>query len=75
MFSVLMIMWAIELITELLSILEDNYTGKVLADAIKIISAAIIAQCLLVNPKVREYIIGKYISLKNHFEEESEILV
>lgn len=74
LFVVLSTMWAVEFLSET-SRFHGGYSLKIFADAIKIISSAIIAQSLLVNPKVRTLFVKKYISLKNHFDDENLTLV
>lgn len=71
MFVVLSLMWIIEFMTEVFF----SYPVEIIADVIKVISAAIIAQSLLANPKVRAFGVAKYISLKNNFEDANTVLV
>jgi hypothetical protein len=68
-------MWFTEIMTEFLTFRINSYGPKIFADAIKIISALIVAQSLLKDPHARRFMIGKYISLKNNFEDENNVLV
>lgn len=68
-------MWAVEILAQMNPPWDVTYDEKIVADVIKILSAAIIAQSLLINPKVKALLFEKYISLKDHFEDEENALI
>lgn len=64
MFIIFTVLWAIEYAAQTIY----SYEGQIIADLIKIISAAFIAKSLLVNPKVRALCVEKYTVFKNDYE-------
>lgn len=71
MFVILSVMWAIEFAT------NKNFSNEadIVADLIKIISAAIIAHSLLAIPIVKSYFFEKYILMRTNSEEVNRELV
>lgn len=49
--------------------------GGIIANVIKVLSAALIAQSLLMNSKVRALFVEKYISLNNNYEDADSVLI
>lgn len=64
MFAIFAILWAIEYSSENVY----SYEGQIIANLIKVISSALIAKTLLIDPKVRALCVEKYSVFKNDLE-------
>lgn len=64
MFAIFATLWAVEYSAQTIY----SYESQIIADLIKIISAALIAKSLLVNPKVRALCVEKYTIFKNDYD-------
>jgi hypothetical protein len=61
MFLIFSTLWGVEYSAQTIY----SYEGQIIANLIKIISAALIANSLLINPKVRALCAEKYTVFKN----------